>query len=924
MKSLHRKTLLAALLTSVLLTACSNQSPEQQLQSAKEFIQKSDNRSAQIQLKNALQKNPDLAEARFLLGKLLLDQGDAAGAEIEFRKALAAKHPESVVVPELALSMLQLDQSRKLVDQFGNARLDRPSAVASLQTSLALAQSRLGNSEAAEAALKAALVADPNHVPALMLQVRQKVAARDVGGALLAMDDILAKAPGNAEAWKLKGDTLLYAKGKPDDALAAYRKSTEVNPKFELGHLAVLAILLQRNEIDEASAELEKLRKFAPKTFEFKYAEAQLAYRKNDFKKAKELAAELLRLAANNPRILQLAGLLELQTNSLAQAEIYLTRAVQGEPQSALSQRLLITTYLRSGQSAKALDALKGIASKDRLDPKFFELAADVYMQNGDAKSAEEYLGKALKADPTNIATQTALAITQFASGRNDISAFNELERIAESTSAINADLALVSAHLQRGNSTKALEAVAKLEAKQPGNPMAATMRGRIQLAQKDTSAARKSFEQALVIDPLYFQAASSLAAMDMADKKPADAKQRFERLLAKDPRHGQALLALAELAAVQGAGKEEVAGLLTKAVDANPTDVAPRLLLIELHLRNKDTKLALTAAQNAVVAVPGSLELLDALGRTQQETGDLNQATATFNKLIEAQPLSPQALLRLATVQRDSKNTVSAEKSLRKALELQPDFLDAQRSLIILNLEAKKFQEALMVARLVQKQRPNEAIGFMFEGDSQSAQEDWDSAKAAYRAGLKVVETTELALKLHAATEQSGKAAEADQFASIWMKSHPADAQFLFYLGDVALVRKDYSAAEKEYLAVIQLQPNNALALNNLAWIGQQLHRDNAIAYAEKANQLAPNQPALMDTWAMLLSEKGQHTKAIELQSKALLAQPANTGFRLNLAKLYLAAGEKAKARLELDALAKQGPTASENAEIASLLKTL
>ena len=137
-------------------------------------------------------------------------------------------------------------------------------------------------------------------------------------------------------------------------------------------------------------------------------------------------------------------------------------------------------------------------------------------------------------------------------------------------------------------------------------------------------------------------------------------------------------------------------------------------------------------------------------------------------------------------------------------------------------------------------------------------------------------------------------------------------------------MVRKDYTAAETHYLGVIQLQPNNAFALNNLAWVGRQLHRDNAIAYAEKANQLVPNQPALMDTWAMLLSEKGQHIKAIELQSKALLAQPANTGFRLNLAKVYLAAGEKAKARLELDALSKQGATASENAEVASLLKNL
>lgn len=585
---------------------------------------------------------------------------------------------------------------------------------------------------------------------------------------------------------------------------------------------------------------------------------------------------------------------------------------------------MLITTYLRSGQSAKALDALKAITGKDGLDPRLFALAGEVYLQNGDAKTAEDYFAKALKADPDNVATRTALAVTHLSGGRNDSGAFNELESIAESSSATNADLALISAYLQRKDYTQALAAVAKLEAKQPDKPMAANLRGRIHLAQKDTAAARKSFEQALAIDPSYFAAAASLAALDMADKKPADAKKRFDDLLAKNPKQAQALLALAELSALQGASKEEVAGLLNKAIDANPTEMPPRLLLIELHLRTSDNKLALAAAQSAVSAVPASPELLDALGRAQQASGDLNQAATTFAKLIEAQPLSPQAHLRLAAVQYASKNTDSAEKSLRKALDIKPDFLEAQRSLIVLNLEAKKYPDAMAVAQTVQKQRPNASAGFVFEGDIETAQKDWGAATAAYRAGLKVAAVPELAIKLHAATMESGKAAEAERFATTWLTAHPKDAQFLFYLGAAAMARKDYAAAESRYSAVIQAQPDNAAALNNLAWVGQQLHRDNAIAYAEKANQLAPNQPALMDTWAMLLSGKGQHTKAIELQTKALLAQPANAAFKLNLAKIYLAAGDKVKARSVLEELSKLGDKAPVHAEVAALINAL
>jgi Flp pilus assembly protein TadD len=73
-------------------------------------------------VKNALQQNPNLGEARFLLGSALLDSGDLSGAEVELRKALELKHPADAVVPLLAVTMLGLGQAKKLVDEFGRRR----------------------------------------------------------------------------------------------------------------------------------------------------------------------------------------------------------------------------------------------------------------------------------------------------------------------------------------------------------------------------------------------------------------------------------------------------------------------------------------------------------------------------------------------------------------------------------------------------------------------------------------------------------------------------------------------------------------------------------------------------------------------------------------------------------------------------------
>src|SRR6266540_1643655 len=99
----------AALLSmiAVLLIGCTGNSPEALLASAKELLAKNDSKAAVIQLKNVLQKKPDTAEARFLLGKILLEGDDAAAAERELRKARDLNYPPGEVNPLLARALVK-------------------------------------------------------------------------------------------------------------------------------------------------------------------------------------------------------------------------------------------------------------------------------------------------------------------------------------------------------------------------------------------------------------------------------------------------------------------------------------------------------------------------------------------------------------------------------------------------------------------------------------------------------------------------------------------------------------------------------------------------------------------------------------------------------------------------------------------------
>lgn len=119
-------------------------------------------------------------------------------------------------------------------------------------------------------------------------------------------------------------------------------------------------------------------------------------------------------------------------------------------------------------------------------------------------------------------------------------------------------------------------------------------------------------------------------------------------------------------------------------------------------------------------------------------------------------------------------------------------------------------------------------------------------------------------------------------------------------------------------------LQPNNAIALNNLAWVKGQLGRDGALADAQRANALVPNQPAFMDTWAMLLSSANQHDRALELQKRVVQMQPQQLDYKLNLAKIHIKAGHKDAARTLLDELSAAGERYRAQAEVQELKKSL
>jgi putative PEP-CTERM system TPR-repeat lipoprotein len=913
-----------SLLIVACLAACSKGPTEAELlESARALLAKNDAKGAVIQLKSALQKDPQLAQARLLLGRTLLGAGDPTAALVELTKAQELQVPDAEVVPDIARALLLTGDQAKLIAQFGEMQLNNPAATADLKTSLATAQAVKGNKEDARKALDEALRVLPGYAPAIVVQARLAASEGQFDDALALLNDVLTREPTNEQAGLLKGELLWQVKNDRDGALEVYRKVVAARPEGVAGRAAVANILFQQNKVPEAKTEVEALKKVAPNHPETLYLEAQLAFSDKDFKTTREITSRILKGLPDNVGALKLAGAAEYRMKDYVLAEAYLGRALKNGPRDLLTRQLLAQTYLRSAQPAKAVEVLQPVLDSTKPDGASLALAGEAYLQQGDSKRSEEAFQRAVKVAPTDARVRTSAAVAQMARGNNG-EAITELEAIVGTTTNPRADLALVSARLRQNDLDGALKAIDALQKKQPDEAYVDTMRGRVLALKRDLPGASKSFEAAIAKDANYFPAVASLAAIDLGQSKPDAARQRFDDFIKAHPKNSQAVLALAELNARTGATPAVVTGLLKDAAKLNPSEPTPHLILINRLIGTGDGKGALVAAQDASAALPNNLEILDALGRAQMAAGDNQRAVSTFKRLAGLQPSQVQHAMRLAEAYIATKDNDAAARELKRALEIKPGYAPAQRGLASLAMSDSRPQDALNIALDMQKRNPKEPAGFILQGDVEASRKNWDAAAAAYRAGLQRGKLAELAVKLHSTLNAAGKKADAERVAADWLKDNPKDVVFRYYLGDQALAQNDLPRAEAQYRSVVEIQPEHALALNNIAWLLVKSGKPGALALAEKANALLPDRAPLLDTLSMAQEADNQVPKAIESQKRAIQMDPNDASLTLRLAKLYIKAGDKARARAELEALAGKGDKYAGQAEVATLLKSL
>ncbi len=916
------RTTALAVACSVLFAGCGKEATDH-LARAKELASKEDHRGAVIELKNVLQADGNATEARFLLGRELLASGDAKNAEIELQKAYDQKFDPEQVVPPLVRSQILQGQSDKALRLIDTSRLASPAANAELQTQLGLALFGMARYDEAGAAFAAATKFVPDYPEAVLGQARLTASKGDVDAARVQVDAILARNPGQDEGLLLKGD-LARSKGAVKEAIDAYQAVLTKNPRNFLARLDLASALIGNNQPDLAQKQIDELKKGAPRHPGVNYLDALIAFNHKDLQRANDAVSISLASAPQSGVAQMLAGAISTGLNQPAQAEQHLREALKINPQSLYARKLLASLYLKQRQPQKADEILQPALQATPDDATLTSLAGEVALLKGDYAGASKNFDRAGKMNPADANVRTQGAAVDFARG-DEAAGFAELEAASKaSVNNPNPDIALVLARVQRKQYDQALVAWKTLEKRQPDNPMTYNLRAAIDMGKVDIPAARKALDHALQLQPDYFPAVANLASLDARDNDLDGARGRYKSLLAKEPGNLSALMALAQFEAGHGASKEVVVNLLKEARRANPTSEAAVAALSGFYVSKNDFKQALAVAQDGLASSPNSPRYLDMVGQLLLQTGSPDQSIATYRKLASINPESLDWQIRLGQAQLAAGQADVASQTFGNALKNKPDAAAAQAAAVGALLRAGKTEEAGRLLGNIRQFAPKSPAIPELDADIKFASKQYAEASTGYRKMLATNAASPLVVKTYSALALDGRRSEADSFLGDWIKSHPKDIGVRLFDADLALRAREFGRAAQNYRLALEAQPNDPLLMNNLAWALWQQKDPQALGIAQKANSLAPGNPAIGDTLGWMMVEQGQSRQGLELLERASAAAPEQRDIALHLAKAQIREGKKDAARTTLQGLVRAAPDSAEGKESQDLITKL
>jgi tetratricopeptide (TPR) repeat protein len=626
-------------------------------------------------------------------------------------------------------------------------------------------------------------------------------------------------------------------------AISTYLEALDRSPKNMNIIISTVAALYKVNEYDRADkilrqATQEKL--FHP---ELERLQLQNYLKRGQLSSAGDILENLLRNDPNNESICLSLTLLKIRQNRFADASVLLNKLKVQKPDSVIIAAAEVEWNIRQNQRDEALricDALVGKLNNTSV----YILRARTRAILGQVDNAIQDLDYAVTHDSGSIEALVMRSDIYGSAGQLDKAILDIQQAMTLSADNVQLELRAISLYLATGNAVKihqGREILDKALTSNPNNIELRLFKARYLLAQETAPAiaeAQTILQKITEESPKKSQAWALQAEISFRLKQTTKAADIILRGLVHQPNDTSLLMLKAQLEAKSS--PLLAIPTLKALLERNPDDMEVVIRLADTYITAGESSKAISVLKTKLASTAGALDIRKLniiLASALYKNGDKTQAQEQFDSLAKAAPDNPDSLLTQIRLFEEDKLWDMLTQKVLEWYQLHP----------------KDSGLVLMIARRLAT-----------NGSTESA---------------KAVETMLQAI----------------------LKNDPGNMDATNALAMLLQVSGRPQEAATLYQRIITAQPDNLVAINNLAWIlceDQNLY-DQALALAQQGIEKAPTDYVdLIDTRGTIYYRMRQYDKAAQDFNQCLKLYPEGTPAlvtsHFHLAKTLIGLGKK------------------------------
>jgi len=816
---------------------------------------------AQKYLEQIKQKYPNEPRLAIAQAQLLATQ-DKLDQAIEVLHTAIAERPEATDGVQYLASLLAAQNrnsqcEKVLLDAL--EKTNQPTARQELGLTLAQYYSYWGEHEKAYSLLQRLATELPNSIPIKRQLLQNPQLSKDLASAQKLVDEIKQLEGPDGRQWRYEQARIWF-----------------LSSNFKANYARIVQ-MLKENLV--ANPDDQESRMLLAATYQ----------RAGNIQAALVTYREALDRSPNDPRIIAAAVEAFYNAGQYEQAMQLLKRLPRSQQQNPVFQKLQLRGYLESGQLQQASDILQSLVGTDPNNVSAQVALALLHISQRNFAEARRILEKLRAEEPNSLAVTVAHVELSIQENHFD-EAIALCDEIVKSLHNVAAYVFRGKTYAAIGNTEKALADFETAIKRDPNNVQPLVARSELYRSQGQLHKAIDDIRRALSIDPnnvAIQKRAITLLLSSQAPKHLREALSLLDKALQANPKDSELLIAKSQLLLAEATAPslKQASQILENLTESNPRLRDAWVLQGELALARNEPGKAIDIALRGLVHLPQDKELLKLKAKAEKFRSPII-ATSTLRQLYELDPNDAETALELA-------NTYIAAEQPQRAVGILKKVLDrvtgpAQRKCKIalalaLHLAGQKQQSQQYLNELLQES-PDDPILLAAQIRLLTRDKKWTEIKQKtlqwYQEHPQDTSTPVNIARELAALGSKESTETAEQILRAVLETTPQNPEALRALAILLQATNRPNQAVPFYRKLLSVQPNDVVAMNNLAWIlceNQQRYKE-ALKLTEKAIQQAPTYVDLIDTRGVAYYRLGQYDKAVEQFKRCLELYPAGS----------------------------------------------